>query len=177
MLFNKKIILFVEDETIIYRNTTITRMWAEKGKQPKVLSDFSHEKICLFGTVNIQSGSLYYEAAEKLNSETFENFLRGFLNKNNFSKKVVMVVDNVSWHRAKRLDAFLESVKEKFELLYLPPNSPDLNPQERVWRFIRKHVSHNTYFESLDKLKDTLFHFLDNLALPNTILTSLCEIT
>jgi putative transposase len=61
-----------------------------------------------------------------------------------------MVVDNVRYHHAKRLKPILEKYKHKLELLYLPPYSPDLNPIERVWWYMRKSISHNRYLETMD---------------------------
>jgi transposase len=51
-----------------------------------------------------------------------------------------MVVDNVRYHHAKRLKPILEKYKNRIELAYLPAYSPDLNPIERVWWYMRKKL-------------------------------------
>lgn len=61
-----------------------------------------------------------------------------------------MVVDNVRYHHAKRLKPILEKYKNKIELVYLPAYSPDLNPIERIWWYMRKKISHNRYLETMD---------------------------
>jgi transposase len=49
-----------------------------------------------------------------------------------------MVVDNVRYHDAKRLKPILEKYKNRLEIVYLPAYSPDLNPIERIWWYMRK---------------------------------------
>lgn len=61
-----------------------------------------------------------------------------------------MVVDNVRYHHAKRLKPILEKYKNRIELVYLPAYSPDLNPIERIWWYMRKKITHNRYLESMD---------------------------
>jgi transposase len=62
-----------------------------------------------------------------------------------------MVADNVRYHHAKRLKPILEKYKDKFQLAYLLVYSPDLNPIERIWWYMRKKISHNRYLETMDK--------------------------
>ena len=68
--------------------------------------------------------------------------------------KVVMVVDNVRYHHAKRLKPILEKYKHRINILYLPAYSPDLNPVERIWWYMRKKITHNRYVENMvDRIK------------------------
>ena len=62
-----------------------------------------------------------------------------------------MVLDNVRYHHAKRLKPLLEKYKDKIELIFLPPYSPDLNPIERIWWYMRKKITHNRYVVSLEE--------------------------
>jgi putative transposase len=66
-------------------------------------------------------------------------------------KKIYMVLDNVRFHHAKRLKPVLERYKDRIEMVFLPPYSPDLNPIERVWWLMRKKVTHNRWMKSMDE--------------------------
>jgi transposase len=74
-----------------------------------------------------------------------------------------MVVDNVRYHHAKRLKPILERYKHRVELLYLPAYSPDLNPVERIWWYMRKKITHNRYIENMntriEKFQDLMKEF------------------
>ena len=50
-------------------------------------------------------------------------------------------------------------IRQKIELIRLPPYSPDLNPIEPCWRKARREVTHNRYFKSLDDLAYSLFSY------------------
>jgi hypothetical protein len=56
------------------------------------------------------------------------------------SRMVFLVVDNHPAHRARSVKTFVESVKERFHLFYLPSYSPELNPDERVWSDLKNNA-------------------------------------
>lgn len=103
----------------------------------------------MFGCVEPTTGKVVTNIEERGNTVTFFKFLvkvcRQYPN-----QKVIMVVDNVRYHHAKRLKPILEKYQNKLELVYLPAYSPDLNPIERIWWYMRKKISHNRYLETMD---------------------------
>lgn len=126
-------------------------MWSEKGKQPKInQKQRKRERKTLFGCIEPKTGIVITSKADRGNTITFFSFLLAVV-KSFPDKKVAMVLDNVPYHHAKRLKPILERYKHRIELLYLPPYSPDLNPIERVWWYMRKKITHNRYVESLDQ--------------------------
>lgn len=88
--------------------------------------------------------------ADKGNTVSFFSFLVKVI-RNYQGQKVVMVVDNVKYHHAKRLKPLVEKYKDKIELVYLPAYSPDLNPIERIWWYMRKKIAHNRYLETMNE--------------------------
>jgi putative transposase len=87
--------------------------------------------------VNPISGQIVISFAEKGNSATFKKHLKKVI-KSLQDEKLIIVLDNVRYHHAKKLKPFLEQNRERLELMFLPPYSPDLNPIERVWWFMLK---------------------------------------
>jgi transposase len=144
------VVLF-QDEASLSNTASVAYKWSQKGKQPKVeQKQRKRERRTLFGCVEPITGKVITNVAERGNTVTFFKFLvnvcRAYPN-----QKVVMVVDNVRYHHAKRLKPILEKYKHKLELVYLPAYSPDLNPIERIWWYMRKKISHNRYLETMDK--------------------------
>lgn len=86
------------------------------------------------------------------------------------------MLDNARWHHAKMLKGFLEEHKEKLTLLFLPPYSPELNPQERVWRQTRRKATHNKYFEDEQDLIIAVECQFNKWCNPNPELWNLCAI-
>lgn len=95
-------------------------------------------------------------------------------------KKVLMVTDNAPWHKkAKRLiwderETEYADIRERMEVLSLPPYSPDLNPIEQVWRKTRSEVAHNRYFKDISELENALTSYFDGFGKPTGEFASLC---
>ena len=64
---------------------------------------------------------------------------------------VIMLVDQAGWHRSSAL-----VVPENIRLLPLPPYSPELNPVEHIWDYLRENAMPNLAFSSLRQLEDAL---------------------
>ncbi len=150
-------------------------MWGLKGIQPKVETENAkRERLTMFGAVNILDGEKHYSAfAPRGNIEYFQSFLEYILEENPH-QQIIMILDNVGFHRANIINKeFLPKVK-RLKFLFLPPYSPDLNPEEWIWKELRKEVTHNTYYENFtEKVKDA-HNFLKTYTLPTKQL--LCKI-
>jgi transposase len=166
--------LLFYDEAFFRRETTLTRAWYPRGHVNEVHYPVTFEKIGVCGAVSPHSGKLYSLIFDGFDSDTFVYYLNWLIEQNKTRNKLVLVVDNSSTHKSRKVIDFLEERKELIELLYLPPYSPDLNPVERVWKHMRYHVTHNIYFETLEALENAIVHYLKNHSKPNEELSSLC---
>ncbi|MHA1413045.1 MAG: IS630 family transposase [Promethearchaeota archaeon] len=102
---------------------------------------------------------MHVALADGLKAVQFQHFLEGLLARYPGSRKLIVVLDNAKIHHSKVLNAFLEANKDRIELMFLPPYSPDLNPMEWFWRFLRKQVTHNTFFGDFKELQRALIKF------------------
>ena len=164
--------LWCEDEVHFQRHSSLIRMWAPKGQQPRVLSPSVRHKVGFFGALNLKTGSLLTEEAPTFNSETFGDFIRYLLEST--QEKVYLIMDNARWHRAKDLKDLFESNQDRLIRIFLPPYSPELNPVERVWRITRRQVTHNRYFPSIAELRIASVSQFTRWELPNQTLKVLC---
>jgi len=149
-------------------------MWTQKGEQPQIPTLGNHEKVNLFGTVNPLLGEAFCVPTACQNAQEFQTFLEAVLDRYAAKEHILLILDNARSHHAKYLRPFLKKHRDKLELLFLPPYSPNLNVMERIWRFIRKIVSHNTFFETFKKFTAALFSFLKQLSFPSASLCTLC---
>ena len=123
-------------------------MWATRGRQPVIPMKFSGrpERKTLFGAVNLKTGKLFGQIAERGNTATFRQFLEIILHRNPRGE-IVLILDNVRFHHAKALRAF-RTLHPRLHFLFLPPYQPKLNPQEMVWQIMRRNVTHNRYYKT-----------------------------
>jgi len=168
------ILILAEDEAALISIAATTRMWALKGIQPKVnVNTAKRKRVTLFGAVSLTDDSHFSAIAGRRNTETFSDFLK-YIYEENQGKRIIMILDNVRFHHAKVIKEKLLPSMERLEFVFLPVYSPDLNPQEWVWKELRHKVTHNAYYENFyEELKAT-HDFLKEYVLPTKQL--LCRI-
>ena len=134
------------------------------------------KSISCFGAVNLHTGKFIFLLSPKFNAVTFEEFLKKLVRHRSHGKKMVIVLDNVRYHYAKRLAPFLKKHKEHLELFFLPPYSPQLAPIERVWKLTRRMATHNRYFASIEDLQVAVETCFAPWRRPNAVLKRLCTL-
>ena len=164
--------LWCEDEVHFQRHSSLIRMWALKGQQPRVLSPSVRHKVGFFGALNLKTGCLLTQEASTFNGKTFGDFMHFLIERT--PGKIYLILDNAKWHRARDLKDFFEANRDRLVRIFLPPYSPELNPIERVWRITRRQVTHNRYFSSLDDLRIALITQFTKWEQPNNALKVLC---
>ena len=171
---DKNIELLFYDEAFFRRESTITRGWHPRGTKSEVKCPATFEKIGVCGAVNPRTGGLLSLTFDGFDSDTFIYYLDWLIKVMKTEKKVVVILDNASSHKSHKVLDFVKEHKKKIELVFLPPYSPELNPIERVWKNLRYHVTHNIYFESIQKLEKAIIKYLKDHVDPNDQLASLC---
>jgi len=144
--------IFFEDESIARLDPTVKKGWFRKGSKPVQLVNGSKKKTTMFGAVSGLEKILMYTDIANL-----KNFMK-FLKK--LSVKVgrcVLVLDNASWHRSKKAVKYAE--KLGIVLYFLPPYSPELNPIEQLWKWIKLNVTYRLHLD-MDDLKCAIRRFV-----------------
>lgn len=169
--------LWFEDECHFQQHGSRCTMWVPpEDVDPVVLHAPTRKNVGVFGAVCTADGRLTTCRAEKFNAETFLSFLQQLVRRRRKGRKMVVVLDNARWHRAKLLHPWLKKNRKHLRLDFLPPYSPELNAIERVWKLTRRLRTHNRYFPLLDDLVQTVFDQFDSWRKPNEILRRLCAI-
>ncbi len=130
-------------------------MWSPRGQQPKIPTQTAQrQRVTLFGAVNLVTGAESSAVAERGNTETFTAFLDQLVTEYP-TQQLVLLLDNVRFHHARVLKDTWFPTHSRVRFVFLPAYSPDLNPQEWVWKAMRAHVTHNTYYEDFaDEIAD-----------------------
>ncbi len=103
-------------------------------------------KCCyMVGAVNPISGGLVGFCYTVLDTDVMNTFLRMMAQEIGYRKHVVLVIDNAGWHHSADL-----KVPANITLLPLPAYSPELNPIESLWGYMKENFLSGRVFETLD---------------------------
>jgi len=132
--------------------------WCRKGLRPSVPCHHIREYRYAYGAVEPQTGQSFFLVMPYCNTDCMNVFLRE-LAKEYPDDFLLIVMDGASWHKAKGLQ-----MPDNIKLLYLPPATPEMNPIEQIWAWLRLHGFRNEVFQTLDKVVDRLCDIICSLS-------------
>lgn len=174
---NGEILLYYQDEIDLNLLPGIQRCWTLQGVQRKVPTPGVNQKQYGFGAVKYVSGQTLHRIEEHKNSDGFCTFIEQFMQTvtrapDYHGQKIVLVVDNFIIHHSRKTQEFLAKYADQLLLFMLPTYSPWLNLIERLWKHLRRKVTHNHLFASIAELAKAVCSFLEALnATPQLILS------
>ena len=147
----KRVRTFTMDEARIGQQGTLTRVWARTGSRPTAVRQSEYEWVYLWAAVEPATGASVAMITPTVNTDLMNIFLAGLSGTLAEDEHAVLVLDNAGWHVAKAL-----AVPDNITLLPLPPYSPELNPVERLWAWLRSHyLSNRIYADYGELLRET----------------------
>lgn len=149
--------LFFQDEARFGRSCEPVNCWCPKGLRPLVLSQIVRQYTHVFSAVCPSDGESFSLILPYADTDAMRTFLDLFLERYH-DYRVLMVLDRAAWHRSYGLGTF-----ENLRLIYQPPYSPEVNPVEHLWEYIREKFFRNTLWHSLDTLENSLEGILKSL--------------
>lgn len=161
-------VILAEDEASLYLQATTMRVWAPIGQTPVVRVDTQRDMVHFYGCLNLITGEETAMKAEKMNSETTAEFLQRVAQRYP-DRPILLLWDRAKWHGGPAVNAFLAD-NPRIEVLKFPPGSPDLNPQEHVWKLTREKVSHNHQLPKLSELAEAFKDHLVNTTFKSAFL-------
>lgn len=136
--------------------------WIRKN-QTKTLPSFSGwKRKHIIGAINLKNQHVVTTDNPKVNGDYIIEFLKKLEEKNGDKKKIYLICDNAGYHKSKKVKEYLKD--RKIELIFLPPYSPNLNPIERLWKFMHSVVSNNKFYANFEAFGDSLRRFFENIA-------------
>lgn len=137
---NKKIRIWFQDEAKFGLITDLGKRLTKIGVKPIGKKVFKREWYWLYGAVEPLSGETLYFEYNKLDGICFEDFLKK-LSKEYPTSTNLVVLDSCGGHINQEIE-----IPKNVILEFLPPCSPELNPQERIWEEFRKWLKGKTFY-------------------------------
>lgn len=114
-------------------------------------------RTAIYGLIDPLKGRNFFYEFSHVNSDFLGAFLYNFTQE--YPEEIhIIQLDNAPFHTAKKLN-----IPDNIILLFQPPYSPELNPIERVWQYLKQKLK-NIHFANLDDVKDKVAKLLNNLS-------------
>jgi transposase len=140
----------------VHLNPPLTRVWAKRGEPARVPAAGTDHKRAVFGAWDYRSERFSWQIGEKKNTKSFLDFLECLLAQRPPERRLVLVMDNASYHRAAKVQEFLDEHSEQIEPFWLPPYSPELNLIEYAWGYLKQTATNNYFFGTVAKMQDAV---------------------
>jgi transposase len=124
-------------------------VWARVGTRPRAIRQTQYDYLYVFAAVCPETGWASGLIAPEINTQMMNAFLEQFGGELPEDVHAVMVLDRAGWHIAQAL-----KVPANVTLVHLPPKSPELNPAENLWHYLRSHFWSNRLYKTWADLKD-----------------------
>jgi len=111
--------------------------WGVKGKTPIVPRTGGRHSVNMLSAVSARGELRFMLVKGRVNGLVFAEFLRRLMH--NASHPVFLILDGHSIHHGRPVRDFIASQEGRLRLFFLPPYSPELNPDEQVWNYVKHH--------------------------------------
>ena len=137
--------------------TKVTYGWIRAGKFKEIKTTASRTRVNLLGAINLDDMDLIAKPYKTIDSESVIDFLEGIKARYSNKKNIYFVTDNGPYYTSKAVKG--KAVELGITMTYLPPYSPNLNPIERLWKYMNEKVRNNRFFSSAKEFRESILSF------------------
>ena len=154
------VILFMDAAHPLH-NPVLSGGWIKRGTTVHLKSNTGRQRLNINGAINIETMAAQIRFDETINAVSTVALLEQIAAAYPAAKKITVILDNARYYRSKVVAEYLQN--SRIELMFLPPYSPNLNLIERFWKFFKKQVLYNQYYETFRQFKSACEDFFDDL--------------
>lgn len=143
---------FFQDETKLETNPRVGFAWMRRGKQRRLPTPGTNQKVWLSGALNFSTGRFHWVTGERKNDELFLKLLEELRRTYRCHRHLQLAIDNDSSHTSGRVKEYVKASGQRVCLYPLPAWSPQSNPVELIWWGLHEAVSRNHGCKDLSEL-------------------------
>jgi len=141
-------------------NPVIAYGWIKRGEEHEVRSNTGRKRLNINGAINLEQLEPVVRYDPSINADSTIALLEQLEELHLAATWIYVICDNARYYRSKAVKAYLET--SRIKLVFLPPYAPNLNLIERLWKFFKKQVLYNRYFETFAEFKAACEAFFSN---------------
>jgi len=139
--------IWFQDEMRVGQKTQRTRIWGRKGTRPRQTADLRTGCAYLFGAICPERGAGAAIAMPRANAQAMQLHLDEIGANVAPGAHAIVLLDRAGWHTTGKL-----RLPANISLIPLPPRSPELNPAENIWQYLRQRFLSNRIFDSYEDI-------------------------
>jgi len=152
--------IYFEDEPGIRSDHHFGTTWGMKGVTPVVKTTGARFSVNMISAITSKGKMKFMTYSGKMKASVFCEFLKRLIH--NVTTKIFLVLDGHPVHRSSPVKQFVQSTKGRLRLFYLPPYSPELNPDELVWNNVKSKVGRSS-IKGPDDFQEKVRYYLKSL--------------
>lgn len=161
-----KVRLIYIDEVHLHQDMDLGYSWSTRGEADWVPSHSPglSAKLNWYGAYDFTDGQCFLWENGRCNSDNTIGFLQAlsqWLEQSESALPVCIIMDGAPWHRSHRVYSAADDLG--IELVRLPAYSPDLNPIEGLWKWMREDITQRHCHSSLAALANACHKFIDRI--------------
>jgi transposase len=149
--------VYFMDGTHPQHNTMPAYGWIKEGEAKEIKSNTGRKRLNINGALNIEDLRVVARFDDSINAQSTLALLHQLERRHAEAETIYVICDNAAYYRSTLVSDYLKD--SKVELVFLPPYSPNLNVIERYWKFFKKKVLYNRYYEKFAEFKEACVNF------------------
>jgi transposase len=143
--------IYFADATHPQHNSIPSYGWIKTGKEKELKANCGRQRLNINGAINIETLEPTTGFYDTINADSTIDLFSKVEAKHPDAETIYIIVDNARYNHSLLLKEYVKGTKIK--LIFLPPYSPNLNLIERYWKFFKKKVLNNRYYETFEEFR------------------------
>ena len=165
----KQLRVYFQDESRFGQQGTTTNVWARRGSRPTAVRQTEYQYLWVLGAVCAETGHAEGLLSPRLNTRIVNLFLEQFSQTLGPDEHAAMIWDGAGFHLSGQL-----KVPANVTIIQLPPYSPELNPIENLWHYLKSHFWSNRAYTDYDHLEQAAIDAWQKAVLDAELMKTVC---
>jgi transposase len=166
---DKQLRVYFEDEARFGQQGTLTNVWAQRGTRPTAVRQTEYDYLWVIGAVCPATGHAEGLLSPRLNTAVINIFLEQFSRTLKEDEHAVLIWDGAGFHTSTAL-----RVPRNVSVVQLPAYSPELNPVENLWHYLKSHFWSNRAYDDYDALESAAVQAWRKAVLDAALMQTVC---
>jgi transposase len=134
--------------------------WIKRGEDQSIPSNSGRRRLNINGAIELKGLTPLVRFDERIDAQSSLALFRQIEQSNPLASSIPVICDNARYYRSRAVAEYLKT--SPIKLVFLPPYAPNLNLIERLWKFFKKTVLYNRYYERFSQFQEACTDFFND---------------